>query len=289
MRLGVSPYGSDRAAALALADDAVAAGLDTLWLGDGLFHRPDFAGWRGGLESLTTLAWLAGRHPGARVGITAAVLPLRDVDGLAREAATLDRLTEGRFVLAVAAGFWADELAFRGLDPARRGPELRHRLAVLRHHLATMGRTPSAERRSVPGPSPLSPAPHTPGGPPVWLAGGPATMRLALAEGLPFQASRARPDELAPVAARWFDGGGGLLAHRIYVEVGDAAAVPDGAQVERHVLAGPPGALVEGLGRFRAMGVGDVSMVLGHDDAGARRTLDALATEVLPQLDRPTG
>lgn len=261
MRLGVSPYGADRAAAAAFAASAVDAGFDSLWLGDGIFQRPDFAGWRGGMESMTSLAWFAGRHPGIRVGIAAAVLPLRDVEWLAREAATLDHLTEGRFVLAVAAGFWADELTHRGVDPARRGAELRDRLGRLR---ALLG----------PG-SPLSPAPWTPHGPPLWLAGGGATMRLALDLDLPFQASRALPDELEQVAARWFDAGGGLLAHRVYVEVGDH--VPDGEQVQRHVLTGSPTALVEGIARFRELGVGDLSMVLGHDDDSARRTLDALA------------
>jgi alkanesulfonate monooxygenase SsuD/methylene tetrahydromethanopterin reductase-like flavin-dependent oxidoreductase (luciferase family) len=265
MRLGASPYGSDRAAALAFADALVAAGLDTLWLGDGIFLRPDFSG---GLEAMTELAWLAGRHPAARVGVTAAVLPLRDIEWLAREAATLDHLTAGGFVLAVAAGFWADELAHRGIDPARRGHELRARLAELRSHLDGSG--------------PLSPRPHTPGGPPVWLAGGGATMRLALALGLPYQASRALPDELAPVAARWFDAGGGLLAHRVYVEAGDAA--PDGQQVARHVLSGSAAALTDRLAAYRAMGVGDLSLVLGHDDRSARDTLDLLAAEVLPAL-----
>ncbi|HET6949531.1 MAG TPA: LLM class flavin-dependent oxidoreductase [Acidimicrobiales bacterium] len=194
------------------------------------------------------------------------MLPLRDVEWLAREAATLDHLTDGRFVLGVAAGFWDDELAHRGIDPGRRGPELRARLAELRA-LAS---------------GPLSPRPRTPGGPPVWLAGGPPTMRLALALGLPYQASRALPHELAPLAARWFDGGGGLLAHRIYVEAGDD--VPDGAQVARHVLSGPATALADGLAAYRAMGVGDCSLVLGHDDRSARRTLEVLATEVLPAL-----
>jgi alkanesulfonate monooxygenase SsuD/methylene tetrahydromethanopterin reductase-like flavin-dependent oxidoreductase (luciferase family) len=104
MRIGISPYGADRAATLELAGAAVAGGIDTLWLGDGLFRRPDFAGWRGGLESLTELAYLAGRHPGIRIGITAAVLPVRDIDWLAREA-----------------GFWADELAYRGTHPSDRG------------------------------------------------------------------------------------------------------------------------------------------------------------------------
>jgi alkanesulfonate monooxygenase SsuD/methylene tetrahydromethanopterin reductase-like flavin-dependent oxidoreductase (luciferase family) len=264
MRLGVSPYGADRAAALVFADEARAAGFDTFWLGDGIFRRPDFAGWRGGLESMTELAWLAGRHPDVRVGITAAVLPLRDVEWLAREAATLDQLTRGGFVLAVAAGFWADELEHRGIDPAVRGRELRARLAQLQSLIAG---------------DLLSPEPWTPGGPPIWLAGGPATMRLALRTGLPFQASRALPDELGPIADRWFGEGGGLLAHRIYVEAGEA--VPDGREVARHALTGSAGAIADGLDRFRTLGVGDCSLVLGHDDASARRTLDVLA-EVLP-------
>jgi alkanesulfonate monooxygenase SsuD/methylene tetrahydromethanopterin reductase-like flavin-dependent oxidoreductase (luciferase family) len=268
VRIGVSPYGSDRAATLAFADAAVSAGIDSLWLGDGIFRRPDFAGWRGGLESMTELAWLAGRHPDVRIGITAAVLPLHDIDWLAREAATLDQLTEGRFVLAVAAGFWADELAYRGIDPARRGSELRKRLGRLRGLWADD--------------SLLSPAPHTPGGPPVWLAGGGPTMRLALQLGLPYQASRALPDELAPIADRWFASGGGLLAHRIYVEAGED--VPDGEQVQRHVLEGPAPALTDGLARFQAMGVADCSLVLGHDDASARHTLEVLATTVIPRL-----
>ena len=278
MRLGASPYGSDRASALTLADAIVAAGLDTLWLGDGIFRRPDFAGWRGGLESMTELAWFAGRHPGMRVGITAAVLPLRDVDWLAREAATLDHLTEGRFVLAVAAGFWDDELAYRGVDPAQRGPELRRRLATLRHHLS--------DGDDAQGGGRLSPAAFSPGGPPIWLAGGPATMRLALAQGRPFQASRALPGELAPTAKRWFDQGGGLLAHRIYVEASGSRQghVPDGVQVQRHVLTGSAQALVDGLAAYRDMGVGDLSLVLGHDDASARRTLEVLAIDVLPAL-----
>jgi alkanesulfonate monooxygenase SsuD/methylene tetrahydromethanopterin reductase-like flavin-dependent oxidoreductase (luciferase family) len=268
VRIGVSPYGSDRAATLAFADAAVSAGIDSLWLGDGIFRRPDFAGWRGGMESLVELAWLAGRHPGVRVGITAAVLPLRDIDWLAREAATLDQLTEGRFVLAVAAGFWADELTYRGVDPDRRGLELRSRLERLRELWADD--------------SPLSPVPRTPTGPPVWLAGGWPTMRLALELGLPYQASRARPDELAPIAERWFEAGGGLLAHRIYIEAGDD--VPDGDQVQRHVLSGSAAALTDGLARFQAMGVTDCSLVLGHDDASARHTLEVLATAVLPHL-----
>lgn len=267
MRIGVSPFGSSRSAVLELADAAVEGGIDTFWLGDGLFRRPDFGGWRGGLESMVELAWLAGRHPQIRIGMTAAVLPLRDIDWLVREAATLDVVTEGRFVLAVAAGFWADELSYRGIEPAARGAELRRRLGQLRAGL-------SGKR--------LSPAPRTPGGPPIWLAGAEATMRLAAAEGLAYQASRALPDELEPYARLWRRLGGGLLAHRIYVEAGPG--VPDGVEVARHSLSGSAQDLLAGLRAYRRLGVGDLSLVLGHDDDSGFGTLTVLTEQVLPAL-----
>jgi alkanesulfonate monooxygenase SsuD/methylene tetrahydromethanopterin reductase-like flavin-dependent oxidoreductase (luciferase family) len=268
MRIGVSPYGSDRGAALAFADAAIAGGIDSLWLGDGLFRRPDFEDWRGGLEALIELAWLAGRHPDVRIGITAAVLPIRDIDWLVRQAATLDVITEGRFVLAVAPGFWADELTYRRIDPDRRGGAFRERLAQLREGL---------------GGDLLSPIPFTAGGPPIWLAGAAPTMRLAAALGLPYQASRSLPAVVAPLCHVWRSLGGGLFAHRIYVEVGEA--VPDGVEVERHVLAGSPDHLLAGLRAYQSLGVDDLSLVLGHDDRSAERTLDALVREVLPSLD----
>ena len=59
--IGLSVYDMTAPELLDLARAADEAGFDTLWLGDGLFRRPDFAGWRGGLESLTELAYLAGR------------------------------------------------------------------------------------------------------------------------------------------------------------------------------------------------------------------------------------
>jgi alkanesulfonate monooxygenase SsuD/methylene tetrahydromethanopterin reductase-like flavin-dependent oxidoreductase (luciferase family) len=267
MRIGISPYGSDRAATLELTQAAVAGGIDSFWLGDGLFRRPDFAGWRGGMESLTELAWLSGRHPGVRIGMTAAVLPVRDIDWLVREAATLDQVTEGNFVLAVTAGFWADELAYRGIEPGARGQEFRRRLTALRTGLAG---------------NQLSPEPYTPSGPPVWLAGERVTMRLAARLGLPFQASRATPGELEPVARDWAGLGGGLLGHRIYLEAGPAA--PDGEQVARHTVTGSAEQLLAELLAFRDLGVGDLSMVLGHDDASAMRGLDVLLSDLLSCL-----
>lgn len=263
MMLGISPFASTRAGVLAVATLAVEAGIETLWMGDGLLVNDAFPAWSGAMEPFTTLAWLGGRLPTARLGVSAAVLPLRDVVWTAKQAATLDHLSEGRFVLAVAPGFWAHELEFRGVDPARRGAAFRKALDELR--AVFDGRTTDR----------VAPVPHTAGGPPIWLAGAEATFRLAIAEGLPFQASRVAPSELAPLARRWRDEGGGTLGVRVRVSVADA--VPSDSGVEWNALVGPPAFLAEQLAAYRDLGVDDVSIIPGQDDESSLRTVVALA------------
>lgn len=279
MRLGVSPFTTTRAGAQRLSARAVEGGLDTLWLGDGLLVNPDFPGWSGAFEACTELAWLAGQWPEARVGLTAAVLPMRDIVDLTRQAATLDRITEGRFILAVAPGFWAKELAWRGVPFSERGARFADALGALRAALA--GEAYEGRWVSIPTGERLAPEPHTPGGPPIWLAGGDATMRRAIALGLAYQASRITPAALAPVAKRWHDSGGGLLAVRVRVEVKPA---PPTGTVQWQGLAGPAEFLAEQMSGFADLGVSDVSIVPGQDDETSLHTVEVLVDEVLPAL-----
>lgn len=267
MRIGISPFASSREVVLRLSTDAVAAGMDTLWLGDGYLANPDFGGWSGGMETMTELAWLAGCLPPARVGVTAAVLPLRDPHWLAKQANTLHRIAGGGFVLVTAAGFWRQDLEARGIDFDRRGAVLAQRLAEVRAALID----PT-----------LSPGPSGAGPPPVWLAGATATRRRAIELGVPFQSSRATPDELEPIARSFFDEGGTELAHRVRVEVGEHAV--DGEALNWHAVTGSPAELVDALGRFAAMGVSDLSIIPGQSDEASLHTVEALAAEVLPQL-----
>ncbi len=267
MRIGISPFATTRETTLELSRIAVEGGLDTLWLGDGYLANPDFTGWAGGMESLAELAWLAGRHPTARVGIAAAILPLRDPSWLAKQANTLHRMAGGGFVLVVTPGFWAQDLEARGIAFAERAAVFDGSLADLRRLLLD---------------ETLSPGPSSTGPPPVWLAGAAATMARATALGLPFLSSRATPDELAPVARRFFDAGGEFLAHRTRLEYGGHDVT--GNVVDWHAITGSTGKLVDTLGRYAELGVGDLSIIPGQDDASSLRTVEILAAEVMPQL-----
>ena len=286
MRVGVSPWGSSLAGVLRVASAAVEAGVDTLWLGDGLLVVPDFPQWCGGMEPLTELAWLAGRYPSVAVGIGAAVLPLRDVLWVAKQAATLDQLTQGRFFLVVTPGIWEREFVYRGLSYQARGKRFDDFVDALQ--AAFVGRGYRGDAIELPEVGRLSPVPFTPGGPPVWLAGDRATFERALKRGLPFQARAARPEVLQPLAREWSERGGGELAVRIAVQVTDERAETGavGSVAQANALVGPATYLAEQLVAYKDSGVTDVSLIPGHDDETSLRTIDALAAQILPALGR---
>jgi alkanesulfonate monooxygenase SsuD/methylene tetrahydromethanopterin reductase-like flavin-dependent oxidoreductase (luciferase family) len=244
-----------------------------LWLGDGLLVVDEFPMWSGGLEPFAELSYLAGRYEGIRVGVGAAVLPLRDPAWVAKQAATLDQLTEGRFVLGVAPGRWERESVFRGLSHAARGKRFEEYVAALRAAFA--GSPFEGQWVHFGEEGELSPRPFTPGGPPIWYAGGRPTFERALRDGVVFQARRATPDELAPTAAEWFDRGGTELAVRIPIDVTDRPPQGDDGLGR---VAGPPRYLAEQLARYRDMGVADVSIRPSTgDDEETLRLVDAVA------------
>jgi alkanesulfonate monooxygenase SsuD/methylene tetrahydromethanopterin reductase-like flavin-dependent oxidoreductase (luciferase family) len=275
LRIGISAWASDRGGVERVAEAALSAGIDTFWLGDGLLERPDFPPWSGGMESFGELAWLAGRYPGASVALGAAVLPLRDPQWVAKSAATLDQLTEGRFTLVLAPGNWPDEFAAMGRDFGSRGDALEAGFWSLKEIWSD---------GAGGGPSPR---PWSPGGPPVWLAGARATMLRAIRLGLPFQASRIGPAALAPVAREWFDRGGTKLAVRVRMGVGSGG--PGGGPssptaTDTGALIGPAAFLAEQVGAFRELGVTDLSIMPGQDAEASLRTIEALAERALPAL-----
>ena len=272
LRIGISPWAASRSGVERVAEAALSAGIDTFWLGDGLLGRSDFPAWSGGLESFGELAWLAGRYPGASVALGAAVLPLRDPLWVAKSAATLDQLTQGRFTLVLTPGNWPEEFAAMGRDFGGRGTALESGLWSLREIW-------SADA----GDGGPSPRPWSPGGPPVWLAGARATMLRAIRLGLPFQASRIGPSALAPTAREWFDRGGTKLAVRVRMGV-EGGGSPLPTATDTGALVGSADFLAEQVDAFRQLGVTDLSIMPGQDVEASLRTIAALAEQALPAL-----
>lgn len=91
-----------------------------LWVIDHLLHAEGLYGvsW---LEPMTTLTYAAALAPDVRIGTGILVLPLRHPVVLAKKIATLDYLTNGRFVFGVGPGWFPDEFTAVGTDISERG------------------------------------------------------------------------------------------------------------------------------------------------------------------------
>lgn len=158
-----------------LARQAEHLGFDSVWAGDSLTARPR-------LEPLSLLAGVAAATESITVGTAALIAPLRHPLLAAHAIATVDRLSAGRLVLGLGAGFplpaTEAEFAAAGVPFGERVGRLTEGVRLWRHlwsaepasafdgkywRLADIGDVPKPAR---------------PGGPPLWLAGaGPAALR----------------------------------------------------------------------------------------------------------------
>ncbi len=138
---------------------------------------PDF--YKRTYDPFVACAFAASSTTRIRIGTAVCLLALRDPVHTAKEVASVDRLSGGRFDFGVGFGWNVDEFASHGADFSRRHAVVRERVAMLRtlwtqdeasfdgdfHHLE---------------PSWVYPKPLQPAGPPVLLGGnGPLSMKHA--------------------------------------------------------------------------------------------------------------
>ncbi|MCL8012729.1 LLM class flavin-dependent oxidoreductase [Streptomyces sp. AS02] len=114
-------------------------------------------------EPLVALSVLAGATTRVRVQTEVLLAPLRDTALLAKQAATLDRMTGGRFVLGLGIGGRDDDHLATGTDPRTRGRRLDEQMAL-------MCRLWWGESYGD-GVGPIGPAPARPGGPEILFGG----------------------------------------------------------------------------------------------------------------------
>ncbi|MFC1436150.1 LLM class flavin-dependent oxidoreductase [Streptacidiphilus sp. N1-3] len=127
MKLGVNVPnfgpGTDRGVLHRWAQTVEALGFDLLVVSDHVVLTPDVAEQYPApfYEPFTTLGWLAGITRRVRLGTSVLVLPYRHPLLVARMAANLHELSEGRLVLGVGSGWAAQEFDALGLPFQRRG------------------------------------------------------------------------------------------------------------------------------------------------------------------------
>jgi alkanesulfonate monooxygenase SsuD/methylene tetrahydromethanopterin reductase-like flavin-dependent oxidoreductase (luciferase family) len=159
-----------------------ALGVDTVYVADHLTH-PTVAG-KWWADPWTTLAAAAGVTERVRLGTLVASAAVRSPTVLARSAATLQDVSDGRFVLGLGMGVPADVLADRGAAESASQMFARYRDVVLGVRALWRGEpTHEGRRVSFSGVEPLA---HVPGrtAPPLVLAAhGPQGMALVAREG----------------------------------------------------------------------------------------------------------
>ncbi|MGH3394314.1 MAG: LLM class flavin-dependent oxidoreductase, partial [Streptosporangiaceae bacterium] len=155
MNIGLGLPISDPAVLLDWARRADAGPFTTLGLLDRLVYDNP--------EPLVTLAALAAVTTRIRVQTEVLLAPLRQPALLAKQAATLDRLSGGRLTLGLGVGDARrrDDFAAAGTDPRTRGRRLDEQLAIMR-------RIWSGQPYEA---GPIGPAPARPGGPEVLFGG----------------------------------------------------------------------------------------------------------------------
>src|SRR5215468_5072369 len=110
----------DRLVSAAVA--AEEAGFDSAWVTDHLIVPAEHAPVYGTIaESLVSLGFLAARTTRLELGVSALVVPQRKPLVALKQLTTLDLLSGGRIVTAVAAGWMDGEFALLGADFERRG------------------------------------------------------------------------------------------------------------------------------------------------------------------------
>lgn len=128
----------------------------------------------GGLAPMVALAFAAEATTTLRVGTLVLANDFRHPASLAKEALTLDALSEGRFELGVGAGWQASDYLSTGIARDRPGvriERLSEALEIIKRLIADETVTFSGEHYTIDGLQGL-PAPVRPGGPPLIVAGG---------------------------------------------------------------------------------------------------------------------
>src|SRR5215469_16008346 len=111
--LNVDPSARDPQSALRIAAIADESGLEYAGVQDHPYN-PGFT------DTLAHITWLAARTSQVRFFTNVADLPLRPPAMLAKQAATIDLLSGGRFELGIGAGAYWDGIAFWPEDDRER-------------------------------------------------------------------------------------------------------------------------------------------------------------------------
>ena len=107
-------------------------GLDAIWLRDVPFYDPGFSDVGQLYDPMVYAGWLAAITKNITIGTAGVVLPLRNSLLVAKQAISLDHLTNGRFILGIAGGDRPAEYPVFGIDYDNRAVRFRDAVDLIK-------------------------------------------------------------------------------------------------------------------------------------------------------------
>jgi alkanesulfonate monooxygenase SsuD/methylene tetrahydromethanopterin reductase-like flavin-dependent oxidoreductase (luciferase family) len=236
-------------------------------------------------EALVSLAYLAGRTSRLGLGVSALIVPQRNPYVALKQVASLDFLSGGRLLVAVAAGWMEPEFQTLGARFEGKGRLLDDWLDLAESAFA-QAPGPVAHDGGLPlHDAWLAPGPARPGGPELWVAGvSDITLRRAARTGV-WHPVGLPVDRLRELAARFEsrrpDGRTILRLNVMFASEPEPGGVDERG---RPAVAGPPEWVAERLREYVAAGCDGFTVNLGHQEPGLEERVRRFAEEVRPAL-----
>jgi probable F420-dependent oxidoreductase len=241
------------------------------------------------MEAFTTLGFMAAVTERCTIGVSVTIVPYRHPALLAKQVGTLSRLSEGRLVLGVGAGWLREEFEALGSDFATRGARTDETLAFLRTAWATDGPVAfHGDHVAMNEPMHLNPGAGLTPAPPLWVGGnGPAALRRTAEHGdvwhphirgtTPEGVVRGLEEIRRRAAAFGRDLEPVAALHSPLV-------LTDGPGLDPSVagrLEGPPSFIRETLQRYHDAGVAEIALSFGGGADRRVATMERLAEAVI--------
>src|SRR5262245_33674198 len=280
-----------------------ASGYDSLWCGDHISFPMAI------LDPFLQLAQAAMVSGRLTFGTSVYLLPLRHPVPVAKQVATLDHLTEGRFIFGVGVGGeFVKEYEACAVRLAERGARLSEAIPRLRQLWSGRPATHAGPCYPAFKDVPMQPPARQPGGPPIWCGGrsdGALSRAGRLADGwiayvVTPQMYKAGLEKIAAAASaagrgQAKFGTGHLLFTRLddtYAKALDAATVTLSRRyamdfrkaAERYAALGSAQQVADRIRAFHAAGVRHVTLDLVGPYEQRNRQIGRVAREVFPLL-----
>jgi probable F420-dependent oxidoreductase len=272
------------------------AGFDSIWVGEHLLYRWPGRPSRGPWEAWTLMAALAAATSRVSIGPLVACTNFHNPALLAKQAATIDEIAGGRFVLGLGAGWNVTEFEAFGFAYDHRVDRFEEAFTIIRS-LLQEGEVDFAGTYYQARDCELVPRPR-PGGPKLLIgSNGPRMLRITMPHAHAWNTWYAdtdnTPDGVAPLreivdsACRDVGRDPAEIERTVAVHVrmpgGTGRTMGDTTTTDRiRPLQGAPEQIAAGLAAYADAGVAEVQVVLDPID---RPSVERLAA-VLPILDR---